>query len=267
MAPEECFACGCPRTGFATCLAGPFEVRRTLSTPSCSLRDHEHAGARLVLTLRAEFATRHGRWNAKIDPDRLLFRPAGDGHRDDYTEPTMCLSFSIAERDAAASRLGSSPFMLAERFLAELTRDVSRELDRSDALSPFVIEALGAELLAIALRGRDVRETRPQRWVGNVRALLEDSGERLPSLREIASAVDREPSHVAASFKRHYGTTMGRYVRTLRLRRARLLLRKAEVSLAAAAHLSGFADQSHFSRAFKQQYFVTPGEYRRRINE
>jgi AraC-like DNA-binding protein len=46
-----------------------------------------------------------------------------------------------------------------------------------------------------------------------------------------------------------------------RIERARALLEQG-MSLADAALQLGFADQSHFQRAFKQRVAATPGEYR-----
>ena len=42
-------------------------------------------------------------------------------------------------------------------------------------------------------------------------------------------------------------------------------LGQLDKSLADAAHLSGFADQSHMTRAFMRQFGITPGRYRAMI--
>jgi len=51
---------------------------------------------------------------------------------------------------------------------------------------------------------------------------------------------------------------------TLRLRGARELLADASRSLADVACDTGFSDQSHFTRAFKQQFGEPPGAWRSR---
>jgi AraC family transcriptional regulator len=55
---------------------------------------------------------------------------------------------------------------------------------------------------------------------------------------------------------------MGSYVRRLRLEWAAKELGRTDSSLAAIALAAGFADQSHFTRAFKYQVGITPSVYR-----
>jgi AraC family transcriptional regulator len=43
------------------------------------------------------------------------------------------------------------------------------------------------------------------------------------------------------------------------------LLRSGEKSIAQVAFDTGFADQSHFSRSFRQMMGTTPGRYRRKL--
>ena len=70
------------------------------------------------------------------------------------------------------------------------------------------------------------------------------------------------PAHLARCFKREYGQTVGEYARALRLEWAAEQLALDDASLAEIALGAGFADQSHFTRAFRQHAGVTPGRYR-----
>jgi AraC-like DNA-binding protein len=266
MVPEQAFfPCGCPRAGFAEREAGTFAVRRGISTRRCGAGEHDHVNARLVLTVHGTFATRHGTWSAMLDCDRVLFRPAGDMHSDDYPDATLSISLGLDTRDRRTARLGTAPFVRADDAIAGIARDVSKELDRDDALSPFVIDALGAELVERVVPSGDATDTGLPRWLRAVREMLHECYSEPPALCEIARLVDREPTYVAAAFKRYFGTTVGAYVRALRVHRARALISDGERTFAEAAQQSGFADQSHFTRAFRSTYAVTPGDYRRRM--
>ena len=57
--------------------------------------------------------------------------------------------------------------------------------------------------------------------------------------------------------------TVGGYVRRLRLEWAAMELERTDTALAAVALAAGFADQSHFTRAFRDYTGFTPSVYRR----
>lgn len=63
-------------------------------------------------------------------------------------------------------------------------------------------------------------------------------------------------------FRRHYGMTPHALQLDMRINRARLLLQQG-ASAADAAYDTGFADQSHFHRAFKSRVAATPAQYQR----
>ncbi len=65
---------------------------------------------------------------------------------------------------------------------------------------------------------------------------------------------------IARQFRRAYGTSPHRYQVMRRLDLARRLMCEG-TGLADAAFASGFADQAHFTRHFKQTYGMTPGRW------
>jgi transcriptional regulator GlxA family with amidase domain len=64
-------------------------------------------------------------------------------------------------------------------------------------------------------------------------------------------------------FRRHYGVSIATYLRRLRLDRAAAKLAGSDAPVARIAAEEGFADQSHFTRAFTCHTGVTPARYRR----
>jgi AraC family transcriptional regulator len=70
------------------------------------------------------------------------------------------------------------------------------------------------------------------------------------------------PSHLARSFRTYYRESLGGCARRLRLEWAAEKLARSDVPLASLATEAGFVDQSHFTRAFKGQFGMTPARYR-----
>lgn len=79
-------------------------------------------------------------------------------------------------------------------------------------------------------------------------------------LTELAAAVTLSPFYFLRVFKRSTGMPPHAYLNELRLKRARELLRNGHAPADVAA-ASGFSDQSHLTRRFKQAFGVTPGRY------
>ena len=97
--------------------------------------------------------------------------------------------------------------------------------------------------------------------VRRVRQYLEthfDEPIRLDALAEFAAF---SPYYLNRIFQAEVGIPPYEYLVKIRLKHAQEMLSGGH-SIAEAAHHSGFADQSHFTRFFKRHVGVTPGEYR-----
>jgi AraC-like DNA-binding protein len=80
------------------------------------------------------------------------------------------------------------------------------------------------------------------------------------SLAELAESSGMSRFQLLRGFAREVGTTPHAYLVQRRVCLARRFLATGE-SLADAALLAGFADQSHMTRAFLRQFGITPGRY------
>lgn len=68
--------------------------------------------------------------------------------------------------------------------------------------------------------------------------------------------------HFHRVFTQHVGENVGAYVRRMRLRRAGRKLRMGAVDITEVALAAGYDTHAAFSRAFKQQYGLSPSEFR-----
>jgi len=79
---------------------------------------------------------------------------------------------------------------------------------------------------------------------------------------ELAAIVRMSASHFTRSFHKSVGVTPHRYVIQNRVMRARELLANTDLPLTEIALSTGFSDQSHFSRRFREIVGIPPGAFR-----
>jgi AraC family transcriptional regulator of arabinose operon len=84
------------------------------------------------------------------------------------------------------------------------------------------------------------------------------------TMADLAAAVNLSPSRFRHLFTSQTGLAPARYLRRMRLRRARLLIERSFLSVKEVMALVGYNDPSHFSRDFKRQHGVLPSSLRGR---
>lgn len=82
-------------------------------------------------------------------------------------------------------------------------------------------------------------------------------------LADIAAACGLSPGHFARAFRVSTGLAPHAWLLRTRVERAMALLRQPGLSLSEIALICGFADHSHFSRAFGRHIGQTPSDWRR----
>lgn len=105
-------------------------------------------------------------------------------------------------------------------------------------------------------RKTDISEERVDRTIDYFHANVE----KHITLDELASINNCTTYHLIRLFRQIKGLSPHAYLIQLRLEHARKLLLSGQ-SIVDAASESGFSDQSHFSRRFKERYGLTPGKY------
>jgi AraC family transcriptional regulator len=246
-------------------------VTDALFPPGAYLSPHVHERACVATTLLGSFDSRMRGRSHWSEASMMLCEPAGERH--DNRIGSGGARVLIVQPDARRLEL-LRPFaefldVIHHRGspgVAMIARRLSLEVARPDGLTPLAVEGLGLELLATAARAfeTDSREAAPA-WLGRVRARLHDDFAASPALDELAALAGVHPGHLTRAFRQHYGSSIGSYLRSLRLDWASKRLVVSDEPLAAIAAAAGFADQSHFTRSFRASFGCTPAVYRSRV--
>lgn len=148
--------------------------------------------------------------------------------------------------------------------------DLHRQIDRLHgalALSGKEFEAqsrfaLVSERLDQHLAGATPRPNAPKGIAASLRELLDESVADGIVLQTAADLLQVSPAHLIRSFAGAYGIPPHRYLVGRRIDLARRLLLAGQPAAEVAAD-SGFHDQAHLTRHFRQMLGTTPGRYAR----
>lgn len=210
------------------------------------------------------------------EPARLSFIPAGMRtwshvahdtnlrHLDLHFDVPALLSRFAGELDA--ERLLVPRLMFEDERILSLARLLAAE-----CLAPSLHDLYGDSLaLALFIELFQLRGE-PERRHGQLAArrlrhaidFIEDNCLRSIKLQELADLVGLSQSYFSAAFKASTGIAPHQWQMQARIERVKALLLKPGTSLIQIAHATGFADQAHMTRVFKQFVGLTPAAWLR----
>lgn len=97
-----------------------------------------------------------------------------------------------------------------------------------------------------------------------VRSYVMENINRTIGANELAEVFHYHPKYLTRLIKQETGKTLTAFVQSIRLGCACELLAKTQHSIANVLMLCGFNNDAHFFRSFKQEFGVTPAQYRRK---
>jgi AraC family transcriptional regulator len=250
-----------------------FSLKEFSQPPNCRLPWHEHEHASVCFVVSGFYAERTRGRVQECASHSLVFKPAAEPHSDVFGRSGgRCLLIEVLpnrpEPLEQFSQIAAKPRLARSPSLAALGHRLHREFLEVDTASSLAVEGLILEVLADASRAV-AGESGPvePRWLRQARELLHDRLSDPLTLSAVASAVGINPCHLARTFRKRYGCTIGEYQRRVRIERASHELATSGTALSEISLRSGFFDQSHFSKVFRRHTGMTPAEYRRRIKE
>jgi len=196
-----------------------------------------------------------------------MFHPPELTHRDEIGNQGG--HFFNVELDAHWMRhLGEYSFVPDSPVAADgpdltwLALRLYREFKVPHGYSDLSVEGLVMTMLGELTRARITDEKRQPKWLARAVDLLRADFNKNLTINSVAAEVGVHPFHLSKVFKHFHQQTIGDYVKDLQVKFACQELFRPDSDLASVALAAGFADQSHFTRVFKQVTGMTPGTFR-----
>lgn len=102
-------------------------------------------------------------------------------------------------------------------------------------------------------------------WAIELKEMIQDHIDTNLNLTELSKDLDINPSYLSREFSKHFDNlSFGEYIRKQRIEKAIVLMQHSLHSLTDIAYLTGFSDQSHFTRIFKKHIGISPSAFRKK---
>ncbi len=248
-------------------LAG-IRLMENVYAPERHMPRHAHENASLSFLLQGYCDDTLERKQRYCRPSTLIFHPAGESHSSHYHRAggrLLVVDFSPewARRIRERSAVLETPAVVGRGPMSLLAWQLYKEFRTCDEVSSLAIEGLLLEILAAAARSEAKRHGGAiPVWVEKARELIRESFAERFTVEGIACEVGRHPVHLARSFRKYCGLTLGEFQRQVRVEFAMRQLAHTKSPLSEIALAAGFSDQSHFCNTFKRYSGMNPAQFR-----
>ena len=198
---------------------------------------------------------------------------AGWSYRMFYLDPEVVRSVAEQLADRSMDLPQFSTGVLCDPELARLV-DEAHGLLWTPAAPTLAVQTHFLSMIALWLRRHAVERpapgpSRPEpRAVALAREYMEAHLDADVTLDDLARAAGLSPFHLARTFHKTQGLPPHAWLLQARVRRARQLITTSpDMGLADIALATGFTDQSHLTSAFRRQLGITPGRYRKHLQD
>jgi AraC-like DNA-binding protein len=103
-------------------------------------------------------------------------------------------------------------------------------------------------------------------WAKELKTIIQDQIDTnlALSLTGISNELKVNPAYVSREFSKYFDDlSFGEYIRKLRINKAIAYIETTDYSLSEIAYLTGFSDQSHFTRIFKLETGIKPSQFKK----
>ena len=229
---------------------------------------HAHSYASLSFVFAGSFEETVGRTPEMAFPFSTAIKPCGVEHIDHFgAAGARVLAVQLPQRMIASLKDWDSSLNtwhwvhggLQARLMLRLLKMHREPSSSNNDLEDCVFEILASLSSDTSSKAED----QIPRWLQLVKEDLDDTFAGAVRVSDLAARAQVHPVYLARQFRRHVGCSITEYRKFLKTRAAARVLNASNVSFAAVADEFGFADQSHFGRAFKSVTGLTPLNYRR----
>lgn len=235
-----------------------FVIMETALQPCAQVPVHTHENATIVLLLSGQYRESFRGASDSHAPLTVIAKPSGEKHANDVgPKGARCLVVELTDEKIremeGIARPCAAPRVQVNSPASRTGLRIVRELRQPDALTPVALEGAALQLLVELSRHSPPSYRGEPTWMKRVLELLHGTSPGELRLSSLAAAIGVHPVHLARTFRRAQGCSIGEYARRLQMERAMDMLVRTRTPLSEVAVAAGFYDQSHMARAIRRE--------------
>lgn len=222
---------------------------------------HYHKNPYFTFLLQGKLFESNKKESYYLEPGSLLFHNWEDAHYNikpqDFTR-----GFHIELNENWFSNVGinirdfEGSVNIQDPLIKSSVNSIFLESKINDTFSKLSIEN---SLVAIfdLMKTPNQKEAKKPLWVNQLQELILEQDIDY-SLKNLSDILQIHPNHLSREFSKYFGTSLGNYIRLIKVNQAFNLITSSQLSMTAICYKCGFYDQSHFISNFKKIYHTTP---------
>lgn len=169
------------------------------------------------------------------------------------------LNFDIQLKDFEGSTNLKNP------MIKNLMNQIFIETKINDQYSNLSIESSLINIFNTIKKSTE-KQSKVPIWVKKLQELLFEENIDY-SLNNLSSVLGLHPVHLSREFRKYFGTSLGNYLRLIKINKAFNLIVSNKLSMTEICYQCGFYDQSHFITNFKRIYHSAPSKILKKISQ
>jgi AraC family transcriptional regulator len=223
---------------------------------------HSHENIHFSLIIKGGNREERKQRDMVVRPGTLLFYHQDELHRNLHTRhPSKNINLEISREFMREYEIGENEIekMSLHPDAGFNMLKMYQEARQADHFSASSIQMV---LLKLVSDTRKLPNKQPP-WMKTIIEFLQDNWRERPGLDKLAQLAHVNCITVSKHFSKYMGCTLGEYMRKLKIQHALRLVHDSNMSLTEIAYHCGFADQSHFTRNFREQTKFLPKAYQK----
>ena len=258
-------------------ISSEFELRRVFRPSGCE-RPHTHSELTITAVSGGSLQLRIGKKSVSLEKDKTVIIFPEQQHFSEFNSEEIENVYVIYISDTAFDPNGFSFPQYSQVFqtvkdqsfhksfisLCEYLLSSASDTTKKETFKAWLKNDLKKQL---ELETASFPAPSKNELAEAIKKILDNyMGNRAP-MEAIADAFGRSKEHCNRVFKAAYNLSIQAYFLNLKAHRAKNLLDSEKDSLGEVAWESGFYDQSHFTRIFKDIFQMTPEEFRKAMKK